>query len=99
MCCLLGTRHNLENLEDIEEPTEPRESRKSNGREPDYSMRIEAPIGVSIDWLIRLIKFDCLCLSKGSLLRWIRRGCLIAYELHRIIEFPTADTLDILRDF
>jgi len=35
---------NLEDLEDTEEPSEPREPRKSNGREPDYSMRIEAPI-------------------------------------------------------
>lgn len=35
---------NLEDSEDMEEPTEPREPRKSNGREPKYSMRIEAPI-------------------------------------------------------
>ena len=31
-------------LEDTEETSEPREPRKSNGREPNYSMRIEAPI-------------------------------------------------------
>ncbi|KAG0562621.1 hypothetical protein KC19_9G160200 [Ceratodon purpureus] len=30
--------------DDVEELSEPREPRKANGRDPDYSMRIEAPI-------------------------------------------------------
>jgi len=40
----IGDLQNLEDFEDIEEPTAPRAPRRSNGREPDYSMRIEAPI-------------------------------------------------------